>query len=548
MRTNIVVLVIAALLCAPTFAMGSPQDPPAAPAAAAPAPQDNAGTTTGDAKPLPPLITPQPQQDTFNDADQDVGTDVPVSFTDNFVSDRLPFDVPFNITGTAETAVKRIDLTVYRVSAREDLANLITYLQKTVDCVGTRPPVPGTRPPGRQVSKSSATPGTGGQFKAFVNALDPQYFYALCFVGVIPVDNSEINVRLREIIAGALARFDSEDDISDEMVIAVRQWMRQQIADIGARRPARAIIPPGNLFDEEPSTRNDAKLADNAADMLDAFRNANIGLRDYTDAIRQLVTRAGNAGAAVTGITLPTDSTLPGIETAVSENEPFAFNAFTFDEARRQLTAAIARSSGADVTNLRAVSDAVVDLAGIARLYGRRYDALRTAVLALVNEVVLEARNVDVALGSSALGADLNRAAYVSLDAGIAYPWRLESMVFYAGTNIYFRPINKKANLRYKGTFLHRFALTVGITTTVTDESRRATDLRATPDDDDESSNSLLLGGGIRVTPSIRVGAGVLVFKESDPNPLIDQTSVAVTPYVAFTADINVAQLFKSFF
>jgi hypothetical protein len=101
--------------------------------------------------------------------------------------------------------------------------------------------------------------------------------------------------------------------------------------------------------------------------------------------------------------------------------------------------------------------------------------------------------------------------------------------------------------LRYKGTFLHRFALTVGITTTVTDASRRAEDLRATPDDTD-TSNSLLLGGGLRVTPSLRVGAGVLVFKESDPNPLIKQTSVAVTPYVGFTADVNVAQVFRSVF
>jgi hypothetical protein len=119
-------------------------------------------------------------------------------------------------------------------------------------------------------------------------------------------------------------------------------------------------------------------------------------------------------------------------------------------------------------------------------------------------------------------------------------------MVFYAGTNIYFRPINKAAPLRYKGSFLHRFAVTVGITTTVKDESRRAEDLRTTADQD--TSNSLLLGAGFRVTPSLRVGGGVLVFKETDPNPLIDQTSVTMTPYVAFTADVDVAQLFRSLF
>jgi len=120
-------------------------------------------------------------------------------------------------------------------------------------------------------------------------------------------------------------------------------------------------------------------------------------------------------------------------------------------------------------------------------------------------------------------------------------------MVFYAGSNIYFRPINKAAPLSYAGTFLHRFALTVGITTTVKDPSRRADDLRSNPDDKD-ASNSLLLGAGLRITPSLRVGAGVLVFKESDPNPLIEQTSVTATPYVSFTADVDVAGIFKSLF
>ena len=107
-------------------------------------------------------------------------------------------------------------------------------------------------------------------------------------------------------------------------------------------------------------------------------------------------------------------------------------------------------------------------LTNSAQTYGVQYERMHNAAATLLNFVALEARAVMVTLGSSVLSADLARSAYVSLDAGIAYPWRLESMVFYAGTNIYFRPINKAAPLRYKGTFLHRFALTVGITTTVT--------------------------------------------------------------------------------
>jgi len=50
------------------------------------------------------------------------------------------------------------------------------------------------------------------------------------------------------------------------------------------------------------------------------------------------------------------------------------------------------------------------------------------------------------------------------------------------------------------------------------------------------------------VTPSLRLGGGVLVFRETDPNPLINQKSVAVTPYVSFTADVDVAQIFRAIF
>jgi hypothetical protein len=99
---------------------------------------------------------------------------------------------------------------------------------------------------------------------------------------------------------------------------------------------------------------------------------------------------------------------------------------------------------------------------------------------------------------------------------------------------------------RLKGSFGRRFALTIGVTTSVKDESRRAEDLR--PATGDDGTNSLLLGGGLRVTPSIRGGAGALIFKETDPDPLITQKSVVATPYASLAVDINLGGLLKQFF
>ena len=88
----------AAILFLPAVATAAPQ-----------APATDDGTT-------PRLTSPQPQQDTFTAADEAPGSrNVRVSFNENFISDRLPFDVPFNVTGSVETTVKRLELSVYRV-------------------------------------------------------------------------------------------------------------------------------------------------------------------------------------------------------------------------------------------------------------------------------------------------------------------------------------------------------------------------------------------------------------------------------------------------
>ena len=522
---------------------------------ALPASARGAGVGQDPAKPAPPppplprLTSPEVRQDTFTAADEAGGRNVNVSFTNNFIADRLPFDVPFNVTGTVEQTVRRLELSVYRVSSNVDLGTLLTHLQTTVDCVGQQPP-------GRRVSTSSVTPGSSGQFSMFVNALDPQYYYAFCFVAATPIPTSEFEADARRILGSVLPGLVKQQDISLRVLNAVHGAMRDRITQLGAGRPVRATIPPGNLFAE--GVRPDARFAELARELAEAYDNLDTPLANYKKELDRLITdlataRAGPAKAVFTPelvAQLPAPSRgLPTFETALSADPRIDRTLYSFDGTIAELEKAKAtfpegsQAAGhvnAIIVDLQEVEDSVEQ-------YFRFYDRLHLAASTFMSYVALEARVISVTLGSSVLGADLSRSAYVSLDAGVAYPWRLANMVFFAGANIYFRPINKAAPLRYKGTFLHRFALTVGITTTVRDESRRAEDLRNTPDND-ETSNSLLLGGGLRVTPSMRLGGGVLVFRETDPNPLINQKSVTVTPYVSFTADVDVAQIFRAIF
>ena len=128
---------------------------------------------------------------------------------------------------------------------------------------------------------------------------------------------------------------------------------------------------------------------------------------------------------------------------------------------------------------------------------------------------------------------------HVSADIGVLYAGDLDIGAVYVGTNIYFRPINTDAPLSEAGSFGRRLALTVGVTlSSVSDENDRTRS-------DLFWNQSLVVGAGYRLTSSIRAGAGVLVFLESDPNPLITAREVATTWYVSFSFDVDVGRAFR---
>jgi hypothetical protein len=128
---------------------------------------------------------------------------------------------------------------------------------------------------------------------------------------------------------------------------------------------------------------------------------------------------------------------------------------------------------------------------------------------------------------------------YVSLDLGALYPPELERATLTVGANVYFAPVNKRAPLRANG-IRQRLALTFGLTVTNMrrDDETRWENLLG------EKAN-LFVGLGYRLTRSLRLGGGFVLFQKNDENPLVDESSLAVTPYVSLSFDVDLVGAFK---
>jgi hypothetical protein len=159
-----------------------------------------------------------------------------------------------------------------------------------------------------------------------------------------------------------------------------------------------------------------------------------------------------------------------------------------------------------------------------------------TALVALVNRVTVLLLDERFVEGTTVPDASTAQNNYISADGGLLYAGDLGAAALYVGTNFYLRPVNKDAPLSQVSSFARRFAFTVGLTvSSVADEgSRRRADLFA--------NQSLILGAGYRVTPSIRAGGGVLIYRKANDNPLVSDKKPWPTWYGSFSFDIDVAR------
>ena len=167
----------------------------------------------------------------------------------------------------------------------------------------------------------------------------------------------------------------------------------------------------------------------------------------------------------------------------------------------------------------------------------------RAAALdSLADKVRIEAAGIQVVDGSTTGNFATAQNNYISADAGLVFAPELNTGVSYIGMNFYFRPVNKNADLSQFGSFSRRFALTLGLTVqSLADGGSGVAQTR----DNLFGNQSLILGGGLRVTNSLRVGTGAVVFKKRDPNPLVGKYSLTTTYYFTLSFDLNVARAFQ---
>jgi hypothetical protein len=167
----------------------------------------------------------------------------------------------------------------------------------------------------------------------------------------------------------------------------------------------------------------------------------------------------------------------------------------------------------------------------------------RRALEKLASDIGDDAHAEVLVLGSTSGVAATERRVYISADLGALYATGIGSVLPYVGVNVYFRPINKKVPLRQEGGLMRRLSLTAGVTIKgVADKDAAG---RVQTRDDLFAGRVLLIGAGLRVTNSIRIGAGGVLFMKQSTNPLQDSLSLALAPYGSASIDINVKGVAK---
>ena len=184
------------------------------------------------------------------------------------------------------------------------------------------------------------------------------------------------------------------------------------------------------------------------------------------------------------------------------------------------------------LSNAAAFADAAAgNLIALARQLASRARAIDAAA----SRIELVAQSAAVIEATTTGQYSTIRNSYVSADAGVSYGWELGEVVPYVAVNIYFRPVNKNAPLAQRGGLGRRFALSFGLARKDIHDSRSREGLFG--------KESPLFGFGFRATQSIRVGVGGILLKQYDPNPLISEKRLVVTPYASMSFDVDVANL-----
>jgi hypothetical protein len=176
---------------------------------------------------------------------------------------------------------------------------------------------------------------------------------------------------------------------------------------------------------------------------------------------------------------------------------------------------------------------------GLQQALKARQDAVTAFADAIGNQVA-----ADAFVGTNSF-ADFNTRStwYLSADIGVASSPKLKSVFFYVGGNVYFRPVNKEAPLSLRGGFGRRFSAVIGAS--IGSDLVRSGQIENSVN----GNRQLLLGAGFRITDILRAGAGFVIVKALNPNPLITtDPEFQRTPYFGLSIDWDAKKTFADAF
>lgn len=352
--------------------------------------------------------------------------------------------------------------------------------------------------------------------------------------------------------------------------------LRQQLAPAGEGRPSAlaklfaaleslAASPEGNPDGARAKRILDGLAPGRALIETSASGRASLALGYPADAQRTTEDPAIHTDPAVAtalaqgyGQTAKTFGTLEdGLTDLISPAglQRLLIDRWMASDANQELPAE-ARLRPADLTGPGATVEGAIRLIrtarqlafGLGQAAGRIAAALtqeRADALEIADRIVLSRVAASFVVDGRAFAAfQTQQANYISADLGVAFAPELSEVVPALGVNLYLRPINKNVPLRLKGGFKRRFAFTFGVSYEGIADGSGDPPVGQTREDL-VSGHSLLLGAGYRLTDSMRLTAGAVVFYELDPNPLKNDRSVSYTPFVALSFDWDVAKLFR---
>lgn len=473
----------------------------------------------------------------------------------------LPFDVPFWINGDMPGTFNRIEVK-YRALARKN-----DSCADPARWAGA-PTAVWQLPPAFAPAAGAASPATQSFRLTVDRPLDPERFYCFLFVPMIDPPRAVVDQAVAEAASEASDAARETHQGADYVADAWQRAQKKLIARLGAAQLQQAgEITPAPL--SALSDEQQARLADEAQDVLDKkgeVRTVNQQFVDHShqldaaaDAVQdqvgaesasrlafQLRTLLDNVLETTPGIEgqgpqVTTEEVLSPEETdqlLASSREKLRLLEETFGATRLQQQ--VDRGDVPDAMleqawRVRELSQGQVKLAEQVDAVHGSLAAEQEEVRALLTEAI---DGINLSGTTSSLSPSTQFNNYVSGDVGLLYGPEIEAVVPYVGVNFYFRPINKAAPVRGGLFSRKRVALTLGLTLTdgFVDEAKTREPLFA--------SQALLVGGGIRLTPSLRLGAGALLFRKKDPNPLADDTSLGLSGYLSLTFDVNVVKLF----